>query len=289
MTTNLRPGSVTASVLILGLASGATATTSQPAAAPVNDSAAKFYSDSQCQTELSPRDGEHPIVTGTMSVWVFDDTVANVKFDEKKRDTRFFEDLRSILKTVLPLPAPAVRTCKEYRYTLQNKRASVTVTAYDRADKAIGSMVVVAGPREHLFLGLDLPVNNHKTLKYDSASGSLLPQSNTPELYLSFNFLDGDILAKAQDLHWYQDFSGKLLIRASSRPLDSIGVGIGYRFGKLSVLGYSLDALSVFAARMWTKQDAISNGQPSVNGSTDAAWRFGVTYDVGTVAKYVHW
>jgi hypothetical protein len=282
--------SVLAGVLWVLAAVRVEAQTAEPATESVNAEVV-LYKDKHCTEKLLARDPHSPVLSGTLVVWALDNVAKSVNFEEKERNTRFYNDLQAILgagtsKKALAIPKPK---CQDYRYPLKYKRASVTVTAYDESGKSVGSVVVVTGPPEHLYLGLDLPVNNRKTLKYDSTSNSLLPQSSSPELYLSFNLLAGDILAQASDVHWYEDFSGKLLIRAASRPLDSVGVGVGYRLGKLSALGYSLDALSVFVARVWTKQDALTNGRLTVNGATATSWRFGITYDVGTAAKWVHW
>jgi hypothetical protein len=47
--------------------------------------------------------------------------------------------------------------------------------------------------------------------------------------------------------------------------------------------------LNLYGGYFWTKQDEIVNGAPVENGDRDGKWRFGVTFDVGSMIETVKW
>lgn len=165
-------------------------------------------------------------------------------------------------------------------------KAAAKEVAQKQADQAtspdsVDSTKVLTGPNEHMLLSLDLPVTNRKTLKYDAASGALKPSDDKAQLYLGFDYQLGDILNPPRT--WIDSgrivFKGMLL--ASSKPLDSLGLGVGYTFPKFQFLkGEGLGPLSIFVGRFWTKQDAIVNGTPATNQSYGKSWRVGVSYSL---------
>lgn len=254
----------------------------------------------------------------TIEVYVDDCIYQEVKFDEKERHSRIYEDIAALFKKygtgVAAAPCPPNR--KPFPYTLKYDRSKLTVTAtgVEEEDEAQAkaakpaakkpaakepankegpagketskTATVIVGPKEHLYLGLDLP-GNQKTLKYDPATMTLQPKDDKPQLYLSLNWQVGDLLVKPpEDWLAKERLSGKLLLLADSRPLDSIGLGVGYQMPK--VFGLDLSAISVFGAHFWTKQDAITEtGANDPNGGTAKGWRVGVTYDVGAGMKWL--
>ena len=130
-------------------------------------------------------------------------------------------------------------------------------------------------------MGFDLPVSNRKTLKYDQATKSLLPQDQNPQIYLSFNYSFADVVSEEKNT-----LSLKLMLQASSRPLDSVGLGLGYRLPQ-NLLGDS-SSLSLFAGRFWTKQDGMTaGGDGLLNQSTGKDWRFGISYDFSTGLPWI--
>jgi hypothetical protein len=222
----------------------------------------------------------------TITVYFDKNKLSDAKLVEKERQTRLYSDVQTVLGGVL-----AVAPCDQERKTLdlKFKRATVTITGVDQQGKDAQSVTVITGPPEHLYLGFDLAVNSLKTLKYDTASKSLQPASTSPQLYLSLNWLIGDVLSRAQTKLLYDNISVKALISADSTPLNSFGAGLGYRFPELSWGSFDLSALSVFGGYFWTKQDSTKNGVVQTNGGTSRAWRVGVTYDVSTMVKSVKW
>ncbi len=47
----------------------------------------------------------------------------------------------------------------------------------------------------------------------------------------------------------------KGMIRAAKKPLDSFGVGLGYRFPEVNVLGLDISSISIFAALVWSNEE----------------------------------
>jgi len=125
-------------------------------------------------------------------------------------------------------------------------------------------------------------------LKYDSATKTLQPQGDNPQVYISINYSFGDVVSdentfKAVSLDRLQL---KALFLAGKRPLDSVGLGVGYQLPRIDAV--DLSALSIFAGRFWTKQDAVSaQGAPQTNVSTAHDWRVGITYDVAQGLKWI--
>jgi hypothetical protein len=241
--------------------------------------------------QLSGDVSTRQFVTTGDPITVYYDTnyLKTVKIAEKERQTRLYEDLQTVVSSL-----NAENKCSSITVSkaLQFKRSVVTVTGVDKSGSDAAAVSVVTGPIEHAYLGLDLPVTNRKDLKYDTASKSLQPASNAPQLYLSFNFLYGDILSPAHSTpsKLIDNLSLKVFISADSTPLNSYGTGIGYRMPELEIMGFDLSSLSLYGGYFWTKQDALSgSGVVKVNGSTNRGWRFGVTYDVSTLIKSVKW
>jgi hypothetical protein len=228
----------------------------------------------------------------------------DIQIEEKERNSRFYEDLRSVIgkfggaeKSATGTKCPDLEKTHEQQYP----RSTLTVTAVAASgEKENVSRTIVAGPKEHLYLGIDLPVTQRKTLKYDNSTRTLQPNGDSPQLYLSVNYMLGDVLTSedAKDpktkkyvrpaLDW-ERLSVKAMVLASKRPLDSFGIGIGYQVPKIDWLGLDLSSTSIFLGRFWTKQDAIADdGSGLTNASTQRAWRIGITYDVGAGLKWLN-
>src|SRR5207245_7989677 len=132
-------------------------------------------------------------------------------------------------------------------------------TAVGIHDKDTAKIAVVTGPKQHLHIGVDLPVSQRKSLKYDAGSKSLQPQNDNPQLYLTLNWYLGDLAANQDKLPAItaDRISIKAFVLANSRPLDSYGLGVGYQLPKFGAV--DLSPLSIFLGRFWTKQDAVSS------------------------------
>lgn len=117
-------------------------------------------------------------------------------------------------------------------YDLLYERATLTIRAVSKTGKDDQSVTILTGPKEHLYLGIDLPVTQRKSLKYDSATKTLQPQNDSPQLYLSINYYFGDLAGEEDERGPRDRFSVKVLALFSKRPLDSFGVAVGYQIPK---------------------------------------------------------
>jgi hypothetical protein len=211
---------------------------------------------------------------------------AKVKFEEKERYARFTEDLRALFGKFSKLEAA---DCNQpFTHTLKYDRSTLKVSAVDKEGKELEAVTVITGPKEHLYLGLDLPVSKRKQLKYDQATQTLQPQDKNPQLYLSINWYFGDLAGKQDKVSdWSLDrLSLKALVVADTRPLDSYGLGLGYQLPKLKIA--DLSPVSVFVGHFWTKEDRVAaSGAAELNQGTGRDWRLGITYDMSSGLKYL--
>jgi hypothetical protein len=256
-----------------------------------------LYQDSKCTIPLNPRFGEDPEAGDLYTVWSCN-VVTKVTITEEKRKTRIAQDAKDVLESIKKGDAKAMldKTCaKEWSQKLNFKRGKLVVKGYgispvDSKETELVKRDVITGPAEHWFLGLDLPVTDQKTLKYDSESKTLKPRDKDPQLYLSVNYLIGDVLVDADERgkHYslIDDVSIKFFVRASSHPLDSAGVGLGYRFPEFFKI---LKGVSVYGGYFWSKEDEIKDGSPQENTGRTSKFRFGVTFDVQTMIGAVKW
>lgn len=216
--------------------------------------------------------------------------VTTVEVVETARKSRLRDDISLLLGDLLDKMSRTSECRLEHKdYTLRHKRAKLKVVGKASDGTVVESIDIVTGPTENFYLGLDLPVDDGDALKYDSDSKSLKPKDSEPQLYLSLNFLTGDVMSDPATFSAFEKVSFKALMRASDRPLDSVGVGLGYRLPAFDFLGLDVSSISIFGGHFWTKQDDIVDGQPKTNGSTSAQWRLGVSYDLSTGLTWVGW
>lgn len=209
-----------------------------------------------------------------------------IEFKETERNSQIHEDIIILVKKIAD-PKNDGSDCKltSSKYKTKYKRSNITITAKTDEDKVLGTKALVVGPNENLSLGLNLPINNRKTLKYDSASGKLLPQDDAPLLYLSLDLTPGDVLTSPDDSkEWKDRFTIKAMVEASSHPVRSYGLGIGYRFSTINSI--DLTGLSVFIGYFRAKQDTLNNEMTGPNQGVKNSWRWGISYDLGTALKW---
>ncbi len=212
-----------------------------------------------------------------------------LQFEEKERNPRFYDDVHAVIAKlpILHAAAPVCPRVIESRYKLEHNRSTLTITALGTNEKDNSSITVLTGPKEHFYLGVDLP-STRKTVKYDSSSKTLQPQSDNPQVYISVNYSFGDVLTEEKNFKRlsFDRVQLKALFLPSKRPLDSFGVGAGYQLPRFDAV--DLSAMSVFLGHFWTKQDAVSStGAPQTNAATGHDWRVGITYDVATGLKWI--
>lgn len=154
---------------------------------------------------------------------------------------------------------------------------------------------LVTGPREHWFLSGDVPLKGTtaKHFKFNGENQQVELSEKPSSYHLSANFLLGDLLGERRP--FLGNFYLKGSIAASTKPLDSYGVGLGY-YGTLlpKKLGFSLEAFSPYVAYVWTKSDSVvaaatEGGSEGVAGNvkTVGEWRWGVGVNLGKVLGWV--
>jgi len=226
-------------------------------------------------------------VGSVVTVYVDTCVVSTVEFEEQPRKSRIAQDFGTIVKHVLGEGEGCASARKEFTSKpLQNERGTLIATAKDANGTVVSTLNISTGPTEHLFLSLDLPVSDKKTLKYDGTSKTLQPTSSSPQLYWTLNYARGDVVDTSK-LTGLDSITGKILIQTSSKPLDSFGVGIGYILPKISLPGIDLSSFNFFVAHFWTKQDSLTNGVVNSRSSYASAWRVGISYSLDDALKWV--
>ena len=234
----------------------------------------------ECGKEFIVLDGMEsgkipPSEKGTTHMLKVPAGTTKVKLKEEKRKTRISEDFATLkkiadslvgTKVLKELEVVAVTKKECVIYEQHHNRTTVEVQALDAQDKEIGSFTLVAGPTERFYLSADMPVTNIKQLSYDSGTNSVIEKEKPASFYIGLNAKMGDVFRNYSSDEFYNDISIKVLIKASSRPSESMGVGIGYSF-KL---------MEVFVARVWTKDDQNAGG---ASIGTTASTIFGVSFN----------
>lgn len=213
-----------------------------------------------------------------------DCAVESVKFSETARNTRLSDDITQLLKALSKAQAFGGTCLSGAEFEPKLERSTIKVVAFDAAGKELSVHTIVYGPAEHLSLGIDLPVTNRKTLKYDEATKSLVPKDENAQVYLSLNYSLGDVFTKPASPKDRTDI--KLMVLASRRPLDSYGVGIGYRMDFLKDIHVDMQGFSLFAGYFSTRADQIADGVVQLDQGRKRAWRVGVSYDLSTGLKW---
>jgi hypothetical protein len=231
---------------------------------------------------------------------------------ETKRLTQLAQDLEKLVTTVTKKIAeegvaerkeePTIQVVAQ-QITLKERRATVTIGARSvrmrdepttiaedsckNGDCVQRTLTIATGPVELLFLSLDLPVTKTSDLVYDSASGTLQPQTTPTVVFLGFDVAFGDILTKPRSVGW-SSFVLKGFIKLSSRPSDAFGFGLGFRPPRMELGGMPLELFQVFGAYVWTKQDGVTaTGAPESSSSYKRALRAGVSFNLDKLGDWL--
>lgn len=240
--------------------------TAASASEEIHDCGEKFFDIKDTQTNRIPfsgKDDMHEFKVPTQTV--------SVSVSEEKRKPRIVEEIITIVKaisdmTVNAIPTPEPNKCVSY--VQKYKRSTIKVTALDKDKNELAvSKSLIAGPEENLYLSADIPITNIKQLSYDSSTNTVVEKEKPSSVYLGVNWRLGDVFTDYPGSEFYKKFSVKFMLRASSKPSESMGIG----------LAYSFDAVDVFAARIRTKDDSSVGGQSL--GYTDATV-VGVSFNI---------
>jgi len=218
----------------------------------------------------------------TLDVFVFfTGKNAEIKISESKRKTRIAQDVSTLTTLIVSLLARSGLTIAMEEKSLVLKHSSGKLDISVTVDKDIKGvekkeekMEIITGPTEHWFLSADLITTKLSEVKFVSASGTIEPKETPKVFYLGLNWMIGDILKERQC--FFKHFFIKGMLQFSKKPLDSYGVGIGFRFPSFKVLGINSSAFSVFAAMVWSKEQI---GEPLVN-HTKRQVQFGISFNL---------
>lgn len=178
---------------------------------------------------------------------------------------------------------------------LTSTRATVTFTAQnqpeDDKDKQSQDITITTGPREHLYLSADLPLNSVNQVKYDSSSHSLASKSAPKLFFVGLNYMVGDVLQSFDDarIATIDRIVVKIMLESSKHPTDGVGIGLGYHLRNVTIPGLNLglDALQPFVAWVWLKDDT---GAPGSSGKTPTTYtsqfRMGISLDI---SQFTSW
>ena len=196
-------------------------------------------------------------------------------------------DTRAIPHLVRLSYAPEPQEVREAALTSlsQFKPAAPARTAPSTDDRAAPKADLLTGPKEHWFLSAAVPLTTASALKPDAKSGQLVLEEEPSAFYVGVNFLVGDLSDDRRTL--LENLVVSVLIKASRRPLDSLGATIGLRGQYLSRFGLNLDVLTPFVGWTFTKEAASADGIVSELGSRNAELRFGVALNLDQALKWV--
>jgi hypothetical protein len=205
----------------------------------------------------------------------------NVEVKEERRRTEFENNLSTLAKIVqkvaglsfaagdtTPSSIRAFRT----EYLLTQTRAQLTVTATaapkttSKVQSATATANVVTGPTEHFYIAADVPIYKTKDVKYDSTGHTIGTKEDPSTFYAGVSFLVGDVLSDHRKPHENIVFKG--LVKISKHPLDSYGIGVGYRLPAINRFGFELEAFSPFLSYLWTRE--TSNNVTNTRGHVRA-------------------
>jgi hypothetical protein len=205
-------------------------------------------------------------------------------FTETERSTVIERQIRKIGQSLLSgdkvVPNAADNSYCMYvdAYTLGNVRANlkVDVKGAGTDEKKSKSAVIVTGPEEHWFISADAIVKSTNQLTYDTATKSVTEKKKAGQFYLGVNRLMGDIMTD-YGMGSLKNLAVKFMVSANNKPLDSVGLGLGYDL-KSNIIGSSKPtSFMLFVGYFHQK------GQGSGAGDANS-WRAGLSYNFVDVA-----
>lgn len=140
-------------------------------------------------------------------------------------------------------------------HRLTEKRADLLIQLVLDSDTK-SAVNVITGPEEHWFLSADVVTKGANELKYDPVARTITEKEKPQQLYLGINYMRGDIYGEHD--RWSLDrFVYRMMLSGSSRPLDSFGVALGYRFGA-GRLEKEVGGFMLSVAAVWAKREEIA-------------------------------
>ena len=214
-----------------------------------------------------------------LGIFVFGDpgTKTAIDIEEDERFTRLSSDLATLARLAAngifrtTGREPKRLSVSGYLWELQRMRSNLTVTAqahHDGAKKADDTegpkvtSVLVTGPNEHWFLSVNIPMTTLNGIALND-SGVGVPSEKPSQFLIGINYMMGDLLSRNSPA-WWSGLSVGGVVAASSHPLESLGLTLGYRFAATKAYGFELDTFSPFVG--WEQTISESKGS---DGSVD--------------------
>jgi hypothetical protein len=256
------------------------------------------------------------------------DKIAIVKIAEEPRRTLFAEQFGDVVKLFQAAGAIAGNVeVVRYQYRLKHERAKLSIAAsIGPEDDSDGEpptrepqwIVVVdftnggasatnlgghtedflTGPREAWSFSADVPLTSFDDVEVDEEFENIDLAETPADFYVGLNYAPfGDALLPPRRLR--DAFTLKALLKASSKPSDSLGVGIGLRSGyfsasptlrKITFLQI-LDTLSPYVAYTRTKVEEDQKDEAgNVTGTLKFKrndWTFGISLNLDRALQFV--
>lgn len=214
---------------------------------------------------------------------------------EEERATEFESTFSSLLRVVGKLagvpfggdPTPSSWRATRTEYVLTRLRSTVEIAATSQITVGDGASVAssiraLAGPKEHFFISADLPVNKASELSYNSETDLVTSREAPSTFYAGLSYMLGDLLTPERAPT--ESLVLKGLVKISKRPLESYGVALGYRFGRIDRWGVELDAFSPFVGYIWTEEPRSDQPEKTRHKGTV---RYGISVNIDTALGWM--
>lgn len=206
------------------------------------DDALKFYNSNRKFYDSNKIELEDDKAKDTLTVY------PKIVVTQEKRSSKIGADakvLYEIYKEFTGSDAadePDLIPCLAITQKYQREDITVEIKNSD-GSKSVYTKKIKSGPEENFYLSADLPVKDVNEIVFDEDSSTFKEVGKPSKFYMSLNYKFGDVYKNYDEGKIYKNMSAKVLVKVSSRPLESYGVG----------LGYSHNGVNIFVARIRTK------------------------------------
>jgi len=138
---------------------------------------------------------------------------------------------------------------------------------------------VISGGHEHWFLSADVALTDDLNVG-QSKTGELELQDKPPSFYVGIDYLLGDLLTS--DRAVWQNIVFKAFVKGTTRPQESVGIGIGLRGKYLGWAALNFEAFSPYFALTFTQTEP---GQKF--SDRKAVGRFGVSLNLDKAIDWI--
>lgn len=216
-----------------------------------------------------------------------------IKFTETKRKTRLAGDIATLIK-LIPALRGDLRTATPSQfarcvYVLTEKRANLEIlvseTESDGKTKELAKPSLVTGPAEHWALSANAVLNQVKEVKV--TDDNTLDVKETPDKFLiGLDYYFGDLISDWGGSSFAKNLGLKLLVEASSRPGNRLGLALTYRGGAGPL---SFELMSPFAGVLWSRSTELDAGGKvlSRGGLEGPEWVVGLSFNLDRALEWL--